>query len=257
MENMISPKYHMKLAYEVDKAIRKEFNSLDDISAYIDRWAYPGEQHFNQEPEFYIQSFENREINLPRTLQKMESQILLKIAVDMGVETPDFIPSIASFRNEIKSDYKTASATFEKAFKEIESHPAIAIGLANSALESIIKEIIKDERLNTIINGNKNLYDLASELLKVFKLFPIREMPVEIKAIGSGLLAACQGIEKIRSEKSDFHGKTSDDYMVTDPLYAYFIVNSVTTVGLFLKSYYIKKFPEIENNLGDITDLPF
>lgn len=258
MENMISPKYHLKLAREVEMAIREEFKSLNDVSAYIDRWAYPGGvQHFNQEPDFYIQSFDNREINLLSTLQTMESQILLKIAVDIGVETPDFIPSIASFRNEIKSDYKTASATFEKAFKEIESHPAIAIGLANSALESIIKEIIKDERIQTKLDGKKTLYELVSQLLKEYKLFPAKEMPEEIKNIGSGLLTACQGIERIRSEKSDFHGKSSDDYLVEDPLYVYFIVNSVTTVGLFLKSYYEKKFPETENNANGITDLPF
>jgi len=56
------------------------------------------------------------------------------------LETPDFIPCIPTFRNEIKSDYKTASATFEKAFRQIEEHPDIAIGLANSSLESIIKK---------------------------------------------------------------------------------------------------------------------
>ena len=32
---------------------------------------------------------------------------LLKVAIDMGVETPEYIPSIPTFRNEIKENYKT------------------------------------------------------------------------------------------------------------------------------------------------------
>lgn len=78
---------------------------------------------------------------------------------------------------------------FESALKKIESEPSIGIGLANSALESIIKEILKDERINSKIKSNKTLYDLASEILKVFQLFPNSEMPNEIKTIGSSLLS--------------------------------------------------------------------
>lgn len=70
---------------------------------------------------------------------------MLKIAIDVGVETPDLIPSIPVFRNEIKAEFESASAAFEKAFKQIEEHPDIAIGLANSVLESIIKAVLNDE----------------------------------------------------------------------------------------------------------------
>ena len=63
------------------------------------------------------------------------------MAIDLGVETPDFIPSIPVFKNELKSDFETASQTFEKAYKNVEEDPSLAIGLANSALESIIKPV--------------------------------------------------------------------------------------------------------------------
>ncbi len=69
----------------------------------------------------------------------MDGETLIKIAIDLGVDTPDLIPSIPFFRNEIKAEYPTASQAFEKAYKEIEENPDIAIGLVNSALESIIK----------------------------------------------------------------------------------------------------------------------
>lgn len=64
------------------------------------------------------------------------------------------------------------------------------------------------------------------------------EYPKENLTIGSSLLVICQSIEKLRNEKTDFHGKTKDDYLINDSIYAYFIINAVTTVGLFLNSYY-------------------
>jgi len=151
-------------------------------------------------------------------------------------------------------EYASASSTFENAFKKIESEPNIAIGLANSALESIIKEILKDERINSKIKPNKTLYELTGEILKVFQLYPNSDMPEEVKTIGSSLLAISKGIEKIRSDKTDFHGKTSVDYKIEDPIYTYFIVNCVTTVGLFLNSYFKMKFPKpiIENEIQKI-----
>lgn len=70
------------------------------------------------------------------------------------------------------------------------------------------------------------------------------EHPIEIKTIGSSLLAINQAIEKLRSEKTNFHGKTNGDYLIDDTIYTYFIINTVTTVGLFLNSYYKTKFPK-------------
>ena len=46
----------------------------------------------------------------------MAGSDLLKIAIDI-VNTLDFIPSISTFKNELKSDYKIAFETFTKAFK--------------------------------------------------------------------------------------------------------------------------------------------
>ena len=66
----------------------------------------------------------------------------------MGIETPDYVPSIPTFRNKIKENYKNASETFEKAFREVENDPSLAIGLANSVLESIIKDILRANQVS-------------------------------------------------------------------------------------------------------------
>jgi len=253
----ISPNYLMGLINRVESALWAMFenNKYRNVRFYIDKWH---DYDINWE-NFQIFDKEDGNIDLPQTLHNIDGETLLKIAIDLGVDTPDFIPSIPTFRNAIKSDYPTASATFEKAFRQIEEHPDIAVGLANSALESIIKEVLKDDSIQTNLNSNKTLYDLTSSLLKEFALFPNSDMPQEIRTIGSALLSINQSIEKLRSEKTNLHGKTEADYIIRDSLYTYFVVNSVTTIGLFLKSFYETKFKPIRTTKSPLVDddLPF
>lgn len=259
MNELISPKYLMQLISELDKAIWAEFSSYKNVKLYIEKWQF-GENDLDKNWEnFRIVMKGNGDIDLLQTLHGINGETLLKIAIDLGVDTPGFIPSIPTFRNEIKSDYKTASATFEKALREIETHPDTSIGLVNSALESIIKEILKDERVRNGINvkGTETLYALTTIVLRQFQLLSDKDIPKEIKTIGNSLIAINQSIEKLRSESTNFHGKTNDDYIIKDSIYAYFIINSVATVGLFLNSYYKTKFPKpkVESSIAD--DLPF
>ena len=253
MENTISPKYLMKLIPDIEDALLNTFKTYEKVRVYLEKW----QEVINDSGEgFRIFEDYSRNLDIAITLHRMDKETLLKIAIELGVDTPDFIPSIPIFRNEIKAEYTSASSTFQSAFKKIESEPNIAIGLANSALESIIKEILKDERISSKIKANKTLYDLTSEILKVFQLFPNSGMPEEIKPIGSSLLNISRQIEKLRSDKTDFHGKTSNDYKIGDPIYAYFVVNCVTTVGLFLNSYFKMKFPKpIVEKEATVADL--
>lgn len=206
---------------------------------------------------------EDGNIDLLATLNKINGEKLLKIAIDLGIETPNFIPSIPTFRNELKADYKNASISFEKAFRSIESDPAEAVGYANSVLESIIKEILRDERFKIdashLTNGK-----LVKEILKQFGLNPDSpEMPNEMKSISSAFITVSKAIEDLRSDKTSFHGQNSDKYLIDEPLYAYFVVNTCATVGLFLINFYQNKFPkqelENENDFFDVSDddLPF
>lgn len=189
----------MKLVKEVAEAIWAEYKSYTDVEHFIRKW-HVIYDYYGDNENFIICRKANQSIDLENTLHGIDGETLLKIAVELGVDTPDFIPSIPIFRNVIKSEYITASATFEKAFRQIETHPDIAIGLVNSALESIIKEIFKDERIKTKPKAGKTLYDLTSDLLREFQLYPGSDVPSEIKIIGSSLLAINKGIETLRSE---------------------------------------------------------
>lgn len=251
MNELISPKYQMKLVKEIETVIWSEYGSYKEVENYITKWHESDERN-------YWENFErkdnNGKIDLNGTLHSMPGDIILKIAIDLGVDTPDFIPSIPTFKNELKSEFKTAYETFTKAYKQIEDDPSLAVGLANSALESIIKEILKDERLNSKIKGTETLYKLANIILKEFNISNNKH-PIEIRTISSSLIAICQSIEKLRSEKTNFHGKTEGDYLLNDPIYTYLVINSVSTVGLFLNSYFKTKFPKPA--LEAIDPLPF
>jgi hypothetical protein len=259
MDDLVSPKYQMQLVTSVEKAIWDEYKTYKQVRLYINKW-----HKDNYDPNGFNNGFwenftivekPNKEIDLTSTLHNLTGTDLLKIAIDLGVDTPDFIPSIPTFKNELKSDYKTAYDTFTKAYKQIDTDPSTAVGLANSALESIIKEILKDDRIASKINGGETLYKLTSIILKEFNLAN-DEHPKEIKTIGSSLLAINQAIEKLRSEKTNFHGKTIEDFLINDSIYTYFVVNTVATVGLFINSYYKTKFPK-PTPITEDDGLPF
>lgn len=254
MIKIMSPKYKLDLIKKIDSFLWSEYLTSDIIESYLLQWY----EHNEWDWENFKIIRKPLGIDPYNTLCSMDDEMVLKVAIDLGIETPDFIPSIPTFRNEIKSSYINASLTFEKAFKQVVEHPDIAIGLVNSALESIIKEILKDERISTQVNANGTLYALTGEVLKVFNLYPSSNIPNEIKTIGSSMLAINQSIEKIRSEKTFFHGKANSDSVVDDTIYAYFVVNSVATIGLFLDSYYKKMFPIKKQNEDPIMDdFPF
>jgi hypothetical protein len=248
MEYKISPVYRMKLLEKVEKEIWNRYKSYKDVEQYMKlNQIYDGFGQVDFDISYFSEGKNKEKINLIETLRVIAKDIpdkLLKMAIDLGIETPDYIPSIPTFRNELKADYKTASTSFEKAFQNIEEDPAESVGYANSVLESIIKEILKDQRFDIdatkLTNGK-----LVNAILKEFGLNPNSpQMPDEIKSIGSSLTTVSKAIEDLRSDKTSFHGHDSEKYLIDEPLYAYFIVNACATVGLFLINFYEKKFPK-------------
>lgn len=258
--NKISPKYQMRIVKDLNDRLYELFKSYDDVEAYVEKWREVYDDFGNA--NFYIQykDDEHKKIDLKKTLHLVDGETLLKMAIDLGIETPDFIPSIPTFKNELKSSYATAAQTFDKAYRNVEKDPNLAIGLANSALESIIKEILKDKRLEVPYNDRDTLSKLIKNICKAFRLYTEDSLPKEVQRIAQSLIACSNAIEDLRSTKTEMHGKTQDDFIISDPICAFFIVNAVSTVGLFLLNYYKAKFPPMENNLPSTftyDDLPF
>jgi hypothetical protein len=229
MEWIISPKYLVKLVDDINDIIWEEIWWYKKVLFYVKRWHEFDEQSYWENFPIIYQ-WDTKNIDLLWTLNEMPNDIILKIAIDLWIETPDFIPLIPTFKNNLKESYKKPFQSFEKAFKQIEENPDMAIWLANSTLESIIKHILADNEISIKLDKNKTLYKLTEDILKEFKMYPSKEAQKEIKAIWSWLLNASKHIEELRSNKTLSHWKTKEDYVIDDPLYAYFIINSVSTI---------------------------
>ena len=254
----VSPKYMIKLLSKVEKAIWDEFKTYKNVEAYMNRWIEIEGGGFDELQNFYISRNEDGNIDLRATLHNIkDDELLFKIAVDMGVEVPDLIYSIPEIKGILSSGYEKAAGTFENAYRKVSEEPATAICCANSALESIIKHICEDETIADC-NPNDTLYDLVQHILKEFKFYPSKDLAKEIRNIGSGLLNVAKNIEDMRSKHTDTsHGKAPNDYIIDDELYAKFIVNAVTTIGLFLMNFYEKRYLPEQADLQSLDDVPF
>lgn len=235
-----------------------------NVRNYIKKWHKEDHEDINSYWEnFQIYENADKTINLNETLHNMNPEILIKVAVDLWIETPGFIPAIPVIKNVLKNNYGKAFDSFQQALKQVEENPDLSVGLANSTLEGIIKHIWENDNISTKFNNKDTLYKLTDNILKEFELFPDKQMPNEIRVIWSGLMSLSQHIEDLRSWKTQFHWSHKAKYIIDDPLYAYFIVNSISTIGLFLMGFYEKKYnnknvmplkeePEEEINIEDI-----
>lgn len=252
----MSPKYRISLIDKIADTLWNEFRSYSKVLAYIKEWN--SRQYYDSYG--YVENFtiefkdkDNTQIDLLQTLSNMPGELTLKVAIDLGIETPDYIPSIPEFRNEIKNHYHNASDIFEKAFHEVEHDPSLAIGLANSSLESILK----DACIALKIEGYKEQSTLSDLIKIVIKRFreSNAEFPNEIRVITNHLYNAAKSIEDLRSDKTTFHGKSSGNMIICDPSYAYFIVNATATIGLFIINFQKNHF--VEASLDYYNDMPF
>lgn len=128
--NDISPRYLMSIVQNINDRLFELYKGYDDVTNYLEKWhivydCYGDNENFY----FYYKDEERKKLDVKKTLHNIDGETLLKIAIDLGVETPDYIPCIPVFKNELKSSYETASQTFEKAFKNVEEDPSLALSL--------------------------------------------------------------------------------------------------------------------------------
>ncbi len=242
---IVSPSAMLDIVDRIEKTIWKNFSSYKNVIRYIRRWHV---DHWDDRGNHIGNNFEiiseNKKIDLPATLDTMGDELLFQIAVDLNIEIPGLIYSVAEIKGLLSEKYIDAGRTFEKAHEKIYSDPPTAIIMANSALERIIKKICSDNRIEGC-NSKDTLYKLTNHILKQFNFFPDKKLTQNLKNIGSGLLTVSQAIEGIRSNNTEAHG--TEDEIIADPLYAMLVVNSVATVGLFFLNYYEKHYQPVSD----------
>lgn len=253
MENRLSHSYVMDLIDTLSETLFKKYQTYKKVEQYLKRWQkivrYEQDVYYNEQYPIFnfnlIYKDETREkIDVINTLNQLDDELIIQMAIDLKIKVIGIIYSIAKIEGLDKTDYRQAKIIFDDAVKRVYDKPDEAIGLANSALESIIKHILEQKKLNVKYKKNETLYNLAQTILKGLECFPSKDTENNIKQIGSSLLNIAQAIESLRSEKTKFHGKDSSQNIIEDPLYACFIVNSVATLGNFLISFYENKYAD-------------
>lgn len=270
----ISPKYIMELVPKVSETLWSLFSTskYQNVRRYIEKWhdgkwvGWNGED-WEENFHIYFKDEEKREIDLDETLHSMPKDILIRIAIDLGIDTPGFLPVVPEFKNVLKDQNQSAYQNFGRATKNVHESPDNAVALAASTLEGIIKTILQHETFSdgSFNPKNKSLSKLVVEIIKKFGFDDKTKCPQEIITIASQLRSLGCSIDDLRSDKSTAHGKAHTDYVVDDPLWATFTINASASLGLFLWEYFQKKYlpnlPKeaegVDNKPIDLSDIPF
>ena len=265
----LRPKYKMELVSKINKRIYEEYQTYAAVEAYIREFvAITGYNSWTQEEEYNFDLYFKKDktgkdvIDLTKTLTNMPQDDLLRISIDVSISVPMVLPAFPTFVRKLtpeETGISYAKEMFDKAYNLAIDDPAQAIGLANSTLETIIKYILQDSRSQIKYNKKDTLYKLTETILKEFKFFPTPELQDNIKKIGSSLLCISHEIENLRSDKTFSHGKENGDYVINDSLFSIFIINSITTVGLFIISYFEEQYGKLkqETEVEMDEDIPF
>src|SRR5207247_1675420 len=121
-------------------------------------------------------------IELKATLHQMPANLVIQIAIYLGIDTPGFLPAIPTFKNVLKDQNQSAYQNFDRATKNVYEHPDLSVGLASSTLEGIIKTILSCDRFQNMAEEIKNmsLSKLIATIVKEFGFSDKTHCPREV-----------------------------------------------------------------------------
>lgn len=245
----VSPRYMMELVPKVESALWALFENAkyENVRRYIQRWhtvEYVSQWDEEENFKFHYKDEERKTIDLAETLHNMPNDLLIKIAIDLGIDTPAFLPAVPEFKNVLKDENQSAYQNFVRATKNVHENPDESVSLASSTLEGIIKTILADENFVVLLTElkGKSLTRLTISIVKEFGFNDSTKCPPELITIAGQLRGLGKTIDDLRSDKTTAHGKAHDEYVVDDPLWASFIVNTSASLGMFLWEYYVTKY---------------
>lgn len=257
----ISPKYMINLISKIEDTLwgLSIISKYQTVENYLKRWQeeeYDSYGNIAWENFHIVHQEGSKNIALRETLHGIKDDgLLIRIANDLGIETPGFLPLVPEkFKNVLVNNNENSKKAFERAISLTYEKPDEAIVLASSALDGIIKTILNDEHFSEKkIEGNKSLTKQASAIIRIFKEDFSDSFPEEIKAIAGNLNGLASSIDNLRSRRTLAHGHSDNEEIVADSYFAMLAVNSVATLGLFLWSYYNENYP-IQNRNGTLAD---
>ncbi len=260
--NDISPAFITSLKMQLAQKIWEKYSSYKNVKLFLVSSVIEGGWNEPDSFQVFYQDDEQQRVDVEKTILHMPAYETIKMAIDLGIDTPGFLPIVPKFKNVLKDENQTAFQNFERAVKNVYENPDQAVALAASTLEGIIKTILSDEAFSEVATKNLSLTKLTNSIVRAFGFDDNTKCPKELITIAGQLRGLGKAIDDLRSDKSSAHGKNHNDYVVDDPLWASFTVNTSASLGLFLWEYYENKYkPAVEKDAEDgpvpLEDIPF
>lgn len=247
----ISPLYMQKLKNRVEGALWNLFDESKyrQVEEYIRRWH---EDDGNFWENFCVYRKDDH-IDLSHTLAEMPNDILVRLAADIGVETPGMLPCIPVMKNILSQNNTNAYMNFERAVSNVYDHPDQSVALAASSLEGVIKTICQGIDFESPIK-NLSLSELTNKAVKELIGVCDADTPQEIKTLATQIRGLGNTIDNLRSDKSTAHGKAAGEYVINDELWAETVVNATATLGILLWRLY-ERFCNSKGIKADVQPL--
>ena len=247
----VSPKYMVTLLKTIGDELWKiapEGSKYQMVESYMKRWQ---EDIYNVYDEPIGKNFEiirrpdNDCIDLMRTLSSInDDMLLIKIATDLGIETPGLLPiTPEKFKNTLSNINTSAENDFKRAIELLYEKPAESIAIATSALDGLTITIINSGKLQTNKKpAGKKLTERMSFILKTYKQNHSDIFTEELKATTGNLNGLTSSIDNVRGRGTPVHGRENGKKLADDTIFASLVVNSVSTLGLFIWDFFNKYY---------------
>ncbi|MBV5141451.1 abortive infection family protein [Staphylococcus xylosus] len=121
--------------------------------------------------------------------------------------------------------------------KEAQTDPEDAITSAKAMVESTLKYILDSEGEH--FSNNENLKGLYKKVSENMNLSPGGHNERTFKTILSGMINVINGLDEVRNEYGDAHGKSKKNYK-PETRHAFLAINSARTITEFLLASYKK-----------------
>lgn len=183
----------------------------------------------------------SKRVYVQEILEGAPSELILEVAKDLGLITSiDIIDDSYVLENYFNNHgFENCKRDFDRCLENISNDIDTAIGNASSTLESLFKAILDD--MGEDYPKDESISPLASLVFEKLNLSPSDHADPEIKRILGGLLNAGLGIGTLRTKFSSFHGKGGKQIRL-EKRHARLVINSLTTVGLFVLETYLNKY---------------
>lgn len=137
----------------------------------------------------------------------------------------------------IKFDIEYVLKECNRIEKEALTDPEEAITSAKSMVESTLKHILDSE--GEKFNNNETLRGLYKKVSNIMNLSPGGHNENTFKTILSGMINVINGLDEVRNEYGDAHGKSKKNYR-PETRHAFLAINAARTITEFLLASYKK-----------------